>query len=606
MNCERWREDLTFYVDGSLDEAKVVALQEHLLVCAACREEHKRLKQLESLFDSWSEVEYSDQQSFAQLRNAAWLAARSSQPRVLPLWVSVAALAACALFFVYLAGQFRALQNDWQQILQSQSTSQSDTEHPRISDSIPAVEHPANAAKAPIRVVDVIAVDGQSLALVESLADDRRYFMKPGSTVQGCRLEAALPEGLRFTAPGGETMTLAFADTVDTSPTRGERKLFVVERSLLDALTWLQRHQGPDGFWEVENFNWLCECDGEGVVVEADLGVTGLALLAFARAGYDQTGGTEYSESIRRGIQAVLKRQVSKDVDYQGLFIDADAFGDDAGLAHYTHAVLTTALAELLRLSGDESLRAPVEQAVAYIAKAQNANPRDASRKTGWGHAPKSGASDTLTTAWMAQALASAQAAGIAPPAGAAQGALAFLDDMTSRATWRTGYTEQGRGTPALPEDKIRWIDSEVTTALAVHARLALGSRRNDAVTRKGLDLIVGNLPVYWFESGVGRNRAGLGVTASSVDFHAWMVGTLAVSEAGSGSEWIRWERAMLDALPPHQVTGGNDCARGSWDPSPDRWSRLGGRVFATAVNAVTLSEMARRRLSNGSGDMEE
>jgi hypothetical protein len=45
----------------------------------------------------------------------------------------------------------------------------------------------------------------------------------------------------------------------------------------------------------------------------------------------------------------------------------------------------------------------------------------------------------------------------------------------------------------------------------------------------------------------------------------------------------------MKKALIPNQARPEAGCAHGSWDPSVDRWGMVGGRVYATALNVLTL-----------------
>ena len=44
----------------------------------------------------------------------------------------------------------------------------------------------------------------------------------------------------------------------------------------------------------------------------------------------------------------------------------------------------------------------------------------------------------------------------------------------------------------------------------------------------------------------------------------------------------------MKSALVPSQKTGQDGCANGSWSPI-SRWAEPGTRVWATAVNALTM-----------------
>ncbi len=73
-----------------------------------------------------------------------------------------------------------------------------------------------------------------------------------------------------------------------------------------------------------------------------------------------------------------------------------------------------------------------------------------------------------------------------------------------------------------------------------------------------------------------------------SIDFCYWYFGTLALREIG-GDAWTKWQRALLDAVLPNQRTDGEPCdVLGSWDPI-DAWGDEGGRVYATAMLALTL-----------------
>ena len=50
----------------------------------------------------------------------------------------------------------------------------------------------------------------------------------------------------------------------------------------------------------------------------------------------------------------------------------------------------------------------------------------------------------------------------------------------------------------------------------------------------------------------------------------------------------------MKAALVPHQKIKKDGCADGSWDPEACRWGFAGGRVYATAINVLTLETYYR------------
>jgi hypothetical protein len=51
---------------------------------------------------------------------------------------------------------------------------------------------------------------------------------------------------------------------------------------------------------------------------------------------------------------------------------------------------------------------------------------------------------------------------------------------------------------------------------------------------------------------------------------------------------WKKWNEPMKNALVPNQKTAKDGCQNGSWDPA-SRWGEEGGRVWATAINSLTL-----------------
>ncbi len=52
------------------------------------------------------------------------------------------------------------------------------------------------------------------------------------------------------------------------------------------------------------------------------------------------------------------------------------------------------------------------------------------------------------------------------------------------------------------------------------------------------------------------------------------------------GDYWTHWNDKMKTALLEHQKRGG--CLDGSWD-NVDPWGKSGGRIYATAINVLSL-----------------
>jgi hypothetical protein len=54
------------------------------------------------------------------------------------------------------------------------------------------------------------------------------------------------------------------------------------------------------------------------------------------------------------------------------------------------------------------------------------------------------------------------------------------------------------------------------------------------------------------------------------------------------GEHWKWWNDAMKGSIVAHQHLDRSDDRYGSWDPV-DPWAADGGRVYATAVNTLSL-----------------
>lgn len=335
------------------------------------------------------------------------------------------------------------------------------------------------------------------------------------------------------------------------------------QAALRNALDWLARHQDPAGHWSCADFMERCDsnrCDGGGEAMH-DVGVSGLALLAFLGAGETQNRG-RYRDTVRRGLRALVRAQ------------DPETGCIGAPNSHtaflYDHALATLALTEGHGLSGAPLLREPAERAVRFVHAARNPY-------RGWRYAwPPNGENDTSVTAWMVMCLKSAEHFGLPVDAAAYDGARLVLDELTDEATWRTGYDRIG--SPSSREQGLgeRWPAerTEAMTAAAMLCRVFLGEEpsRSPAL-RGGADLLRKSLPRFDAESG-------------DVDFYYWYYGSYAMFQLG-GADWDAWQRALLGAVVKTQRTDGHEA--GSWDPQFDPWGHRGGRVYATALLALTL-----------------
>ena len=334
------------------------------------------------------------------------------------------------------------------------------------------------------------------------------------------------------------------------------------ENSVMAGLLWLKRHQSEDGKWSCGGFTSLCgrdtdhsgNCDGPGHSAY-DVGVTGLALLCFLGAGNSTSVG-EFQEQVKSGIQYLKSMQN-----------DNGCIGSQSGHLMYNHAIATLAMAEAYALSNyNPLLKSPTEKAVAFLLEAQNPY-------LGWRYTPKCGDNDTSVTGWCVMALKSAKLAGIEIPESSLAGAKAFIDTVTDPSYGRAGYTKKGE---IVQPPGFAYTES--LTAVAMTARVFIGTERNDPNLTRGGKLLLDCLPA------VGQNAKG----ENSLDYYYWYYGTLAMFQLGDSDlpYWTKWNESMKETLINSQERTG--CKAGSW-PATDRWSSAGGRIYATALNVLSL-----------------
>jgi hypothetical protein len=268
-------------------------------------------------------------------------------------------------------------------------------------------------------------------------------------------------------------------------------------------------------------------------------------------------------------------------------------FGPGAGEQWiYDHAIATMAMGELLVLSRDDiGLKRSVQDAVKLILRAQNDG-------RGWRYGVKPGDNDTSVTGWMVLALKTAKNANLGIPKEeyerAFAGALNWFN-FTTAANGKTGYFAPGDDgsmlTKVYPEPYPYSKDLSCMTAVAVLCRLFAGESRETKMVKSGVDILMQHTP-RWQEA---QGRA-----LSTINMYYWYYGSYALFQFG-GAPWKKWNEDMIKALLKTQRQG-VICEDGSWDPI-DEWGAAGGRVYSTALGAMTLEVYYRfRRAQQGAG----
>jgi len=345
--------------------------------------------------------------------------------------------------------------------------------------------------------------------------------------------------------------------------------------AVFDALFWLVRHQEPDGSWDSKAFSRTCvgtPCTGAGEE-EFKAGLTGLSTLAFLGAGYSQLSGERYLSKEHPGRVFPVGRVVRKAIDWLLEHQEADGSigvigSKSKGMVN--HAIAAQALSEAYGMTASRPLRGPAQKAIDYLVASQNPG-------KGWRYSARCGESDSSVTGWAVMALKSAELSELHFPKSAYDGARAWYAEVTE--SHRIGYTK--KGLEGFSQEGKEGFDRHPTLeAMGAMALIFMNKKKDESVLGP-TKLLLDDLPEW---------------RANRIDFTYWHFGALATFQVDGprGPMWMRWEDPLRDALVPHQKTTKNGCAVGSWDPEEDRWGSQGGRVYAVAINALTLETYYR------------
>lgn len=339
-------------------------------------------------------------------------------------------------------------------------------------------------------------------------------------------------------------------------------------QAIEDGLKWLKDHQDEDGKWDSDGFMKHdiegIPCDGPGNPVH-DVGLTGLALLAFLGDGNTLVSGP-YRDVVKKGVNW-LRQQQNPETGLFGMASSHDYI--------YSHMLASYAMVEAYGLSDSKLLRPIAQKAINYLES--HRNPYKV-----WRYQPRDNDNDTSVTGWGVMVYKSGQDFGLEVSSQAMKMIEAWFDEVTDPLTGRAGYSKRGEPSSRhvgdhqtrFPVDK-----GEALTAVALMGRFFLGQNpANTPVMNAAADTLLKKLPTYNEKDG-------------SIDYYYWYYGTYALYQYGK-SHWTTWERALTSAVVRNQRKDGNFL--GSWDPQNDVWGEDGGRVYATALNVLTLEAYYR------------
>ncbi len=303
------------------------------------------------------------------------------------------------------------------------------------------------------------------------------------------------------------------------------------------ALAWLANHQDLTGRWSGIDFDDACrECVGESRL-EFDAAVTGLSTLAFLGADHTHLRAGPYRDTMRRAMDWITRSQD-----------DAGDLSQGSGI--YAHAIATTALAEMLAMTGDPSLVEAVQAAATFIAERIEGDPSAWQSEVG-------AIGDTSAMGWQVMALVSARRAGADVPDRVFDAARDWIDTLSFP-------TDPGVYSHAPGEDPTRWA-----TAEAMFSHRLLGRNRDDDRMRRSAE-VIGSIDPDW---------------EGEESTFQWYATTMALYQH-QGRIWNTWNEELIGELLDHQESDGHES--GSW-AGRDRNSLIGGRVYQTAMNTLLL-----------------
>lgn len=314
------------------------------------------------------------------------------------------------------------------------------------------------------------------------------------------------------------------------------------ERAVAAALNWLARHQTADGCWQFDPPADAKKGFADPGTWKSDAGATALALLPFLGAGQTHASKGPYQKTIGLGMDWLMKHQKA----------DGD-LSDGGSPKMLSHALATLVLCEAYGGTGDKTVGKAAQKAIQFIAASQDA------KTSGWAE-PSEGPALSVS-AWQIMALWIAKTCGLKMPAGTLEKADRFLESL--RAEGGVMYRET-----AAKEA------SDAATAMGLLCRLYLPAK-------------AGKNPPATDDGGRRGGIEWLGkMGPSENDAIANLFATIFMRD-DRGPAWDDWNRKMRRQLIESQAKEGD--AAGSWWNAKDIQADNGGRLFQTAVNAVTV-----------------
>jgi hypothetical protein len=611
--CDALAGKLAAYVEGAVTGPDATVIAEHLDGCAECRAAAERFGAVKNLLE-YAQLEEpvapvtAEQQPVAA-RLGAWLSSAPWWAVSCALHVLVIALAGLASMAIQLP------HNDDAVIMMTELRARPElpVEDKREDNPVSALESPRDVA-----ATDPASKDMSSVVVPPDIAAKAElgdHFETINPDIPDDHSALGNPDAQSFhsvsgnteAAGGGGTGGVGMEDLigVGAAGTRGSgggfgggdgtgtgvgsgsghgsfgnrsgggRKLMIkrhggsvkTESAVEKALEWLAKNQDQDGHWDAQKLEGTC-----AEKTWADVGMTGIATLAFLGAGHTERVG-KYKENVQRAVYWLVDKQI-KEGKGKGSW----------GTLMYPNGIATLALAEATGMSRNSEAKQAAQMGVDYIQQAQH-------EYMAWDYYANTDGNarnDTSVSGWQVMALKSAKVAGLKVDARAFEGAINWLDvgqnlpkDLKDSYEFEGGMmVYQGkRGDISGP--------SMSMTAAAALMRIFMGYKTDSPAVAGPCNLMKHEKPAK--DHGITvpcTDPYPPACPGKGIDYYYWYYGTFAMFQMG-GDHWTVWNEHLKSTLLPMQRQDG--VFAGSWDPVGGGRIPDGGRVFSTALGALCL-----------------
>jgi hypothetical protein len=311
------------------------------------------------------------------------------------------------------------------------------------------------------------------------------------------------------------------------------------EAAVNTGLTWLIKVQQPNGCWPLDgNFKNRGSAN--------DIAGTAFGLLPFLGAGKTHRASKDnpFDKPIERALLFLIRKQDKRSGNFGG--------------GMYGHCLATIAMCEAYGLTQDPFLRRPAQMSVNYIVAAQHDG-------GGWRYSPGQ-AGDTSVTGWAVMALKSGKMSGLDVPELSFRKAINFMNSCNAP-NEGYGYVPPERGAAAAA--------SPTMSAVGLLCRQYLQSWGPQNI--KMINGVKNNI-----------ETAPPPDTGAPNNMYYYYYATQVMHHFG-GKSWDRWNAKMRESLVRSQDKSNNPMLRGSWDPTGDSHSAVGGRLMQTSLCLLTL-----------------